>query len=112
MRSLLIAAGADPMLRAYCTIGDLDWWRSIHADPKHVRQTPLWFVDGELAGFIWPSDNDADLLVHPAHRGLEPAMPAWAEANLAAAGIDRNLIRSSSRRMVRPPHFASSGTMK
>ncbi len=24
MRSLLIAAGADPLLRAYCTVGDLD----------------------------------------------------------------------------------------
>ena len=85
MRSLLIAACADPVLRAYCTVGDLDWWRSIHADLAHIRAAPLWFVDGELAGFIWPSHNNADLLVHPAHREVEAAMLAWAEAHLAAA---------------------------
>lgn len=85
MRSLLIAAGADRVLRGYCTIGDLDWWRSIHADPAHINSVPLWFVDGALAGFIWPGDNNADLLVHPAHREIEEAMLDWAEANLAAA---------------------------
>ncbi len=85
MRDLLIAAGADLVLRAYCTIGDLDWWRSIHADPAYVFNIPLWFVDGELAGFIWPRHNNADLLVHPAHREVEAAMLAWTEAHLAAA---------------------------
>ncbi|HHY58124.1 MAG TPA: GNAT family N-acetyltransferase [Chloroflexi bacterium] len=85
MRDLLIAAGADPVLRAYCTIGDLDWWRSIHADPAHIHHAPLWFVDGALAGFIWPNDNNADLLVHPAHREIEAVMLAWVEAHLAAA---------------------------
>lgn len=88
MRSLLIAAGADPVLRAYCSIGDLDWWRSIHANPEHILQAPLWFVDGALAGFIWPSDNNADLLVHPAHRKVEAAMLDWAEANLATTDGD------------------------
>ena len=88
MRDLLIAAGADPLLRAYCTIGDLDWWRSIHADPEHVRHAPLWFVDGTLAGFIWPSGSNADLLVHPAHRDVEAAMLDWAEANLATTEGD------------------------
>lgn len=88
MRALLIAAGADLVLRACCTIGDLDWWRSIHTDAEHVHNAPLWFVDGELAGFIWPNDNNADLLVHPAHRELETAMLVWAEANLAAADGD------------------------
>jgi hypothetical protein len=88
MRDLLIAAGADPLLRGYCTIGDLDWWRSTHADPAHIHKASLWFVDGELAGFIWPSDNSADLLVHPAHRDIEAAMLNWAEAHLAAADGD------------------------
>ena len=83
MRCLLIAAGADPVLRAYCTVGDLDWWRSTHGNPEHVRTVPLWFAGGELAGFIWPNDNNADMIVHPAHRDIEPAMVAWAEANLA-----------------------------
>ncbi len=83
MRGLLIAAGADPVLRAYCTVGDLDWWRSTHADPEHVRNVPLWFDGAELAGFLWPNDNNADMIVHPAHRNAEPAMVAWAEENLA-----------------------------
>lgn len=86
MRALLITAGTDPMLRAYCSIGDLDWWRSIHADPNHVQKAPLWFVEDQLIGFIWPSDNNADLLVHPAHREVEAAMLAWAEAYLTAPG--------------------------
>lgn len=85
MRTLLIAAGVDLVLRAYCTVGDLDWWRSIHADPDHVRSTPLWIVDGALAGFIWPSGNNADLLVHPTHREVEVVMLDWVEAQLAAA---------------------------
>lgn len=88
MRDLLIAAGGDPILRAYCTIGDLDWWRSTHADPAHISNVPLWFVDGALAGFIWPSGGNADLLVHPAHRLIEDAMLDWAEANLASAEDD------------------------
>lgn len=88
MRGLLIAASADSVLRGYCTVGDLDWWRSIHADPDHVRHAPLWFVDGELAGFIWPDGANADLLVHPAHRVLEATMLTWAEAHLAAAEDD------------------------
>ncbi len=85
MRSLLIAAGADPVLRGYCTVGDLDWWRSIHADPAHINNVPVWFVDGELTGFIWPRHNNADLLVHPAHREVEATLLAWAEAHLVAA---------------------------
>jgi len=88
MRGLLIVAGANPLLRGYCTIGDLDWWRSTHADPAHINKAPLWFVEGELAGFIWPSHHNADLLVHPAHREVEAAMLDWAEVHLAAADGD------------------------
>lgn len=88
MRNLLIAASADPLLRGYCTIGDLDWWRSIHADPDHIRSAMLWFVEGELAGFIWPSDTNADLLVHPAHRAVEAAMLDYAETTLASSNDD------------------------
>jgi mycothiol synthase len=88
MRSLLIAAGSDPILRAYCTIGDLDWWRSTAADPAHIHSVPLWFVEDALAGFIWPGGSNADMLVHPAHRQIEDAMLDWAEANLAAAEDD------------------------
>jgi ribosomal protein S18 acetylase RimI-like enzyme len=84
MRDLLIAAGADPLLRAYLTVGELDWWRRTHADPAHIHNASLWFVDDVLAGFLWPSGNNADLLIHPAHRELVPVMLAWAEANLAA----------------------------
>lgn len=88
MRDLLFAAGADPLLRAYLTVGDLAWWRGTHADPAHIHNAPLWFVDDVLAGFLWPSGNNADLLIHPAHRELVPVMLAWAEANLATADGD------------------------
>ena len=88
MRDLLFAAGADPMLRAYLTVGELDWWRGTHADPAHIHNAPLWFVDDVLAGFLWPNGNNADLLVHPAHRKLVPVMLAWAETNLATADGD------------------------
>ena len=88
MRDLLFAAGADPLLRAYLTVGELDWWRGTHADPAHIDSAPLWFVDDVLAGFLWPNGNNADLLIHPAHRELEPVMLAWAEANLATADGD------------------------
>ena len=48
-----------------------------------MRTVPLWFSGAELAGFIWPNDNNANMIVHPVHRNAEPAMVAWAEAKLA-----------------------------
>jgi ribosomal protein S18 acetylase RimI-like enzyme len=90
MRDLLVAAGADPLLRPCLTVGELDWWRGTHADPAHIANASLWFVDDALAGFLWPSGNNADLLLHPAHRELAPVMLDWAEANLAAAEDDHS----------------------
>ena len=89
MRGLLIAAGADPLLRAYCSVGDLEWWRAtMHDGEAILRRAPLWWEEERLIAFIWPSGANADLLVHPQHRELEPELLEWVEANLAAADGD------------------------
>jgi len=50
---------------------------ALDARRSRARATvPLWFADAELAGFIWPNDNNADMIMHPAHRDAEPAMVA------------------------------------
>jgi len=55
------------------------------------RAVGLWLADdGRLLGAVHPEYNrgDAWLEVHPDHRGLEPEMLDWAEANLAKPGQD------------------------
>ena len=87
MRRLLVdiyAIGGPPV---YCTVGDLDWWRFADDDPAAVTQTQLWLDDpGELIGFVWPGDDQVDMMVHPRHRAIEEEMLAWAEQRSRAAG--------------------------
>ncbi len=89
MRELLVTTGADPLLRGYCSVGDLEWWRAtMHEGETMLQRAPLWQEDGRLVAFIWPNRNNADLLVHPQHRGVEPAMLEWVESNLADGDED------------------------
>lgn len=88
MRELLTeitAVGGDGH---YCTVGDLDWWNAQRGDgPGAVRTTRLWFMGGgELIGFLWPGDGQADLLVHPGHRAIIDVMLDWAEEDWRATG--------------------------
>ncbi len=64
----------------YCTVGDLDWWRSTKDDPRAIEQARLALDEREeVVGIAWPGDNQVDIMVHPAHRELEEGMLAWAE---------------------------------
>ena len=76
MRQLVAEIEALEGPRVYCHVGNLDWWRctdeDTHALATRIR---LWFDhQGALVGFTWPSEHQVDLLVHPAHRSIEPAM--------------------------------------
>lgn len=88
MRHLLTEITAIGGDAHYCTVGDLDWWNAQTGDgPGAVRTTRLWFADdGELIGFSWPGDGQADLLVHPRHPALVDEMLDWAEADWRATG--------------------------
>lgn len=44
----------------YCTIGDLDWWRSGESNPQ-APTIQLWFDQQRVAGLAWPSDDQVDL---------------------------------------------------
>ncbi len=85
MRDLLLAVSARSAPAAYCTVGDLDWWRHFD-EPAAIDLAHLWFAGDVLAGFAWPKDDQVDLLSHPEHRGVEAAMLRWAETERSAAG--------------------------
>ncbi len=78
-----------------CTIGDLDWWRSITNDPEIMQKVGLWETNaGELVAFTWPGTGQIDIMSHPAHRAVEALILAQAEAeqqqisgDLAEAGL-------------------------
>ena len=78
-----VVAGASPL--HYGTAGDLDWWRFAHEDPDVLRHAALWCADdGTIVGFAWPKGNEVEVESHPAHRELEGAIFAWAEAQAAS----------------------------
>lgn len=77
-----VVTGASPL--HYGTAGDLDWWRFAHEDPDVLRHAALWCADdGTIVGFAWPKGDEVEVESHPAHRDLEGAIFAWAEARAA-----------------------------
>lgn len=81
----------------YCTIGDLDWWRSTNDDPQAIRHAQLWVDErGEVVGIAWPDDGQVDLITRPDYRRLEEEMLLWAEkegcARFGDPGVTRSLI--------------------
>ncbi len=70
------------------TVGDLDWWRGTTGTGESVWDAHLWFDDDELVGIAWPGAEQADLLVHPAHRVLEADLLDWAAASPLACSKD------------------------
>jgi len=83
--------GASPL--HYGTAGDLDWWRFAHEDPDVLRHAALWCADdGTIVGFAWPKGDEVEVESHPAHRDLEGAIFAWAEARAASQSPPAPLI--------------------
>jgi mycothiol synthase len=81
--------------RVYCTPGDLDYWRSEEADPDRLN-AQLWF-DGELlVGFGWPSDEQIDVVVDPAHPELVEQILSWGEGRRRAAELSAGQERRLS----------------
>lgn len=71
----------------FCTVGDLDWWRSTDADPTAIQRARIWLDEsGSVVGFAWPSDDRLEHFSHPDYRHLEPEMVTWAEQQIRAAG--------------------------
>lgn len=61
-----------------CSIGDFEWWQVIDDDPAAIQSSTLWFDDGCLVAFTWPSGDIFDLIVHPDCRDLDAALlPDW-----------------------------------
>ncbi|HMO57810.1 MAG TPA: GNAT family N-acetyltransferase [Roseiflexaceae bacterium] len=79
MRRLLIGIAAATGTTPYCTIGDLDWWRS-SVGVEQLSQTPLWFdSSGILVAFAWPAGNQVDIVCRADRSDLVPGILAWAE---------------------------------
>jgi predicted N-acetyltransferase YhbS len=53
-----------------------------------MPQVPLWYDGVRLAGFVWPTAGNADLVAHPQRRDVEEAMLAWSEAHLTATAAE------------------------
>src|SRR5215216_4223308 len=92
VRSLLVEIAADQSRAHYCTIGDLDWWRSTEGDPENIRLMRIW-IDGERAvATAWPDNKSlADVFIHPDHSELLPDMLKWAEEQTLEAS-DRSTV--------------------
>ena len=87
LRDVLRACWALAGAPAYCTVGDLDWWRAGTDDPDVMQRVRLWFAaGGQVAGFSWLDPGDIGLFSHPAHRAVESPMLVWAEGAARAAG--------------------------
>ncbi len=80
MRRLLVTIYALAGPPVYASVGDLDWWCATDDHSNTIRSVPLWCTAyGDVVGFVWPSEDQVDMLVHPAYAHLEPEMLTWAE---------------------------------
>jgi len=60
------------------SIGDLDWWRYSHSDDA-LDSIRLWLDEvGNVIAFAWPTDGQADIVIHPHHRDVEEDVLVWA----------------------------------
>ncbi|MCX6044699.1 MAG: GNAT family N-acetyltransferase [Chloroflexi bacterium] len=86
MRDLLRATYALTVPPLNCTIGDLDWRRSITNDPELMRKVQLWFDPlGLLVAFVWPGKTQIDVMIRPNHRILEQDILERAEVEYRQA---------------------------
>ncbi len=80
MRALLTTIYTEGGPPVYGSVGDLEWWRATDEDPAAVQRAQLWLDgQGKLLGFVWPSEGQIELLIHPHWRELEDDLLAWAE---------------------------------
>jgi len=92
IRSMLIEIAADRSRDHYCTIGDLDWWRSTEEDPDAIHRMHIWSDGERTVAVAWPDgDSSAEIVVHPDYPELLPAVLEWAEHN-ATHGKDKDAI--------------------
>lgn len=73
---------AESGLPSYCNLGDLEWWRASVSGGEGISACRLWFDDGRLIAFAWPSGEQTDLIVRPGFEAVEDAMIDWAEAHI------------------------------
>jgi mycothiol synthase len=84
MRALIVESYALAGPFVYMTVGDLDWWRfTLEDEAAFMPQVPLWYDGVHLAGFVWPTAGNADLVVHPQRRDAEAEMLTWSETHAA-----------------------------
>jgi mycothiol synthase len=92
VRDLLIELSGDSGRATYCTVGDLDWWRSTEEDPDSIQKMQIWFDGERVISWAWPSDeNSVDLIAHPGYPELVSAMILWSEQDALARSESANL---------------------
>lgn len=87
MRAFLIESWALSGPPAYCTVGDLDWWRCTTNIPDVMAGVRLWQDEqGAVVGFNWQTPGNLDFFSHPRQRAVEAEQLDWAEAREREAG--------------------------
>jgi len=84
MRQLLIRTYplASPPLN--CLVGEIDWWRSTTNDSELMSKVRLWFDGaGTLVAFVWPRNDQIEVMIHPDHREVERRALPLAEKEFA-----------------------------
>lgn len=84
MRQLLIEIYPLNGGKAYCSVGELDWWRGTADDPYAAALSRLWLHGDQVVGIAWPRRDEVDLMVHPNYKPIEDEMLAWAEQRRVA----------------------------
>lgn len=62
------------------SVGDFDWWRFADDDENAIDSVHLWLDDADnVVALAWPSDDRAEVIVHPNHREIEEEVISWVE---------------------------------
>ena len=81
LRAFLIESWALTGPPAYCTLGDLDWWRRTTNRPDVMSGVRLWLDEqGAVVGFNWQKPGTLDFFSHSRQRAVEGDQLDWAEA--------------------------------
>jgi ribosomal protein S18 acetylase RimI-like enzyme len=87
LRAFLVESWALSGPPAYCTVGDLDWWRFTTNLPDVMAGARLWQDEqGAVVGFTWPKPGNLDFFSHPRWRAIEAEQLDWAEARERETG--------------------------
>jgi ribosomal protein S18 acetylase RimI-like enzyme len=72
--------------------GDLDWWAKEDTSAEDLLRVQIWFDGERPIGWVWPKDDQADMVHNPAYPAIEREQVAWYMAQPLAEGGEKKLF--------------------